>query len=120
MVDEKEVFEFWRKIKDGLQLTLLIDVCERIGSELPPCFIKLPTELKLKILELVSSVDIANVSCVCSELRQLASNDNMWKQTFFEEFKYTDSINGRTFKEEFADWTIENKNTYGLGILFRL
>ena len=27
MVDEKEVFEFWRKIKDGLELTLLIDVC---------------------------------------------------------------------------------------------
>ncbi|PWA77162.1 F-box domain, cyclin-like protein [Artemisia annua] len=61
MVDEKEVFEFWRKIKDGLELTLLIDVCEITGSELPPCFIKLPTELKLKISELVSGVDIANI-----------------------------------------------------------
>ncbi|KAJ0836150.1 putative F-box domain-containing protein [Helianthus annuus] len=32
---------------------------------------RLPTELKLKILESVSCVDIAKVSCVCSELRFL-------------------------------------------------
>ncbi|KAI3774647.1 hypothetical protein L1987_49206 [Smallanthus sonchifolius] len=65
---EKEVFEFWRKIKDGLALPLLIDLCEKAGLELPNCFMQLPSELKLKILESVSGVDIAKVSCVCSEL----------------------------------------------------
>lgn len=100
---EQEVFEFWRKTKDGLALPLLIDLCEKTGLELPPCFIQLPTELKLKILDSVSGVDIANVSCVCSELRYLASSDELWKQKYIAEFgNYIVSGNERGYKERFA------------------
>ncbi|KAH6766035.1 hypothetical protein C2S52_017018 [Perilla frutescens var. hirtella] len=73
-------------VKDNLALPLLIDFCEEAGLELPPCFMRLPTELKLKILESLSGVDVAKVSCVCSELRYLASSDDMWKVKFGEEF----------------------------------
>ncbi|KAK1417564.1 hypothetical protein QVD17_26693 [Tagetes erecta] len=100
---EKEVFEFWRKIKDGLALPLLIDLCEKAGLQLPSCFMQLPTELKLKILESVSGIDIAKVSCVCSELRYLASNDDLWKQKYIEQFgDVGGSEGGRTFKERFV------------------
>ncbi|KAL8234662.1 hypothetical protein R6Q59_020762 [Mikania micrantha] len=100
---EKEVFDFWRKIKDGLALPLLIDLCEKAGLELPNCFMQLPTELKLKILESVSGVDLAKVSCVCSELRYLASNDDLWKQKYIEQFgNIGGSESGRSFKERFA------------------
>lgn len=100
---EKEVFEFWKKMKDGLVLPLLIDICEKAGFELPPCFMRLPTELKLKILESASGVDIATVSCVCSELRYLASSDDLWKQKYIEQFgSVGGSESGRTYKERFA------------------
>ncbi|GJU58063.1 F-box protein SKIP22-like protein [Tanacetum coccineum] len=102
VVEEKEVFEFWRKMKDGLALPLLIDLCEKTGLELPPCFIKLPIELKLKILESVSGVDIANVSCVCSELRQLALNDYLWRKKYIKEFGNAVLRNWETFKDMFA------------------
>ncbi|XP_071707092.1 F-box protein SKIP22-like [Rutidosis leptorrhynchoides] len=100
---EKEVFEFWRKMKDGLALPLLIDLCEKAGFELPPCLMRLPTELKLKILESVSGVDIAKVSCTCSELRYLGSSDDLWKRKYIEEFgDMGGSDGGRTYKERFV------------------
>ncbi|KAL8541630.1 hypothetical protein ACS0TY_002773 [Phlomoides rotata] len=83
---EKEVFKFWRTVKDNLALPLLIDFCEEAGFELPPCLMRLPTELKLKILELLPGVDVAKVSCVCSEFRYLASSDDLWKFKLTEEF----------------------------------
>ncbi|KAL3538775.1 hypothetical protein ACH5RR_002141 [Cinchona calisaya] len=83
---EREVFKFWRMVKDGLALPLLIDLCESVGLELPPCFMRLPTDLKLKILESLPGVDIAKVSCVSPELRYLASSDDLWKQKFLEQF----------------------------------
>lgn len=83
---EKEVFTFWRSVKDNLALPLLIDLCEKTGLELPPCFMRLPTDLKLKILELLPGVDVAKVSCVCSELQYLASSDDLWKLKFTEQF----------------------------------
>lgn len=83
---EKEVFKFWRTVKDNLALPLLIDFCEEAGLELPPCFMRLPTELKLKILESLPGVDVAKVSCVCSELRYLGSSEDLWKAKFGEEF----------------------------------
>ncbi|CAI9770056.1 unnamed protein product [Fraxinus pennsylvanica] len=83
---EKEVFTFWRSVKDNLALPLLIDLCEKTGFELPPCFMRLPTDLKLKILELLPGVDVAKVSCVCSELQYLASSDDLWKLKFTEQF----------------------------------
>ncbi|KAH6793409.1 hypothetical protein C2S52_003886 [Perilla frutescens var. hirtella] len=83
---EKEVFKFWRVVKDNLALPLLIDFCEVAGLELPSCFMRLPPKLKLKILESLPGVDVAKVSCVCSELRYLASSDDLWKVKFGEEF----------------------------------
>ncbi|KAL4319385.1 hypothetical protein GQ457_18G015700 [Hibiscus cannabinus] len=82
---ENEVFEFWKIVKDGLALPLLIDLCYKTDLPLPACLIRLPTELKLKILELLPGVDIARMECVCSEMRYLASNNDLWKQKFSEE-----------------------------------
>nr|GLL28567.1 F-box protein SKIP22-like isoform X1 [Ipomoea trifida] len=89
---EKEVFEFWRTVKDGLALPLLIELCEKAGLGLPPCFMRLPTELKLKILELLPAVDLAKMSSLCSDLRYLASNDDLWKQKFQEQFPNADRL----------------------------
>ncbi|RAL49426.1 hypothetical protein DM860_012859 [Cuscuta australis] len=83
---EKEIFQFWRTVKDRLALPLLIDICEVAGFGLPPCFMRLPTELKLKILELLPGVDLAKMSCVSSELNYLVSNDDLWKQKYLGEF----------------------------------
>jgi F-box protein 7 len=83
---ESEIFEFWKMVKDGLVLPLLIDLCEKTGLAPPPCFMRLPAELKLKILESLHGVDLAKVGCVCSELRYLSSRDELWKQKFDEEF----------------------------------
>ncbi|KAI6701515.1 hypothetical protein NL676_015839 [Syzygium grande] len=83
---EKEVFEFWKIVKDGLALPLLIDLTERVGLPLPSCFTRLPTELKLKIIESLSGIDLARAGCACSELRYLTSNDDLWKQKYVEEF----------------------------------
>ncbi|VFQ68401.1 unnamed protein product [Cuscuta campestris] len=83
---EKEIFQFWRTVKDRLALPLLIDICEVAGFGLPPCFVRLPTELKLKILELLPGVDLAKMSCVSSELNYLVSNDDLWKQKYLCEF----------------------------------
>ncbi|KAK8558708.1 hypothetical protein V6N13_098350 [Hibiscus sabdariffa] len=82
---ENEVFEFWKIVKDGLALPLLIDLCYKTDLPLPACLIRLPTELKLKILELLPGADIARMECVCSEMRYLASNNDLWKQKFAEE-----------------------------------
>ncbi|KAJ0643527.1 putative F-box domain-containing protein [Helianthus annuus] len=107
---EKHVFEFWRKIKDGISLPLLIDLCEKAGLQVPPCFMQLPTELKLKILESLSGVEIAKVSCVCSELRYLASSDDLWKQKYIEQFGNVAGLNSGTgFKTRFANSWEANK-----------
>ncbi|XP_039173273.1 F-box protein SKIP22 [Eucalyptus grandis] len=83
---EKQVFEFWKIVKDGLALPLLIDLTERVGLPLPSCFTCLPTELKLRIFELLPGIDLARVGCVSSELRYLASDNDLWKQKYDEEF----------------------------------
>ncbi|KAF2577518.1 hypothetical protein F2Q70_00010577 [Brassica cretica] len=46
------------------------------GLELPPCLMRLPTEPKLKILELISGTSIANMACVCTEMRHLVASDD--------------------------------------------
>ncbi|PIN07631.1 hypothetical protein CDL12_19799 [Handroanthus impetiginosus] len=99
---EKEVFNFWRTVKDSLALPLLIDLCEETGLGLPPCFMRLPTELKLKILECLPGVDIAKVSCACLELRYLGSSDDLWKLKFVEEFGNERKEAERSWKKSFA------------------
>ncbi|CAN0920861.1 F-box protein SKIP22 [Linum grandiflorum] len=83
---ENEVFKFWKDVKDGLCLPLLIDLCEKAGLPMPSCFSSLPTDLKLSILTLLPGVDIARMECVSMETRYLSSNNELWKQKFAEEF----------------------------------
>ncbi|XP_020891592.1 F-box protein At1g70360 [Arabidopsis lyrata subsp. lyrata] len=103
----REVLVWWRMIKDGIVTPLLVDLCEITGLELPPCFICLPRELKHKILESLPGVDIATLACVSSELRDLASENDLWKQKCLEECQYLvteandDVVN---WKERFATY----------------
>ncbi|KAL4310969.1 hypothetical protein GQ457_01G000130 [Hibiscus cannabinus] len=71
------------------------DLCYKTGLPLPACLIR------LKILELLPGVDIARMECVCSEMRYLASNNDLWKQKFAQEFgRYVGSIrNGELEKD---------------------
>ncbi|KAF6161711.1 hypothetical protein GIB67_029155 [Kingdonia uniflora] len=102
--DEKKVFEFWKKVKDRLSLPLLIDLCNKTGLGLPPCFSLLPTELKMKILEFLPGVDIAKVCCVSTELKYLSSNSDLWKQKVLEEFSLegAEGINGDNWRRKFV------------------
>ncbi|KAI4295798.1 hypothetical protein L6164_035805 [Bauhinia variegata] len=100
---ENEVFNLWKTVKDGLALPLLIDLCDKAGLAPPPCFMRLPTELKLKILECLPGVDVAKVACVCSELRYMSSSNDLWKQKFVEEFGQGSRGGGiNCFKDLFA------------------
>ncbi|KAL4588601.1 hypothetical protein LXL04_001493 [Taraxacum kok-saghyz] len=56
------------------------------SESLPSFFFQLPSELKLKILDSVSGVDLAKLSCVCSELRNFVSSDDLWKQKYVSQF----------------------------------
>ncbi|KAK8656396.1 hypothetical protein V6N13_098349 [Hibiscus sabdariffa] len=63
---ENHVMEFWRIVKDGLALPLLTDLCSKTHLALPACFVRLPTELKLQILDSLPGTDVARMECVCS------------------------------------------------------
>ncbi|PWA65535.1 F-box family protein [Artemisia annua] len=100
MVDEKEVFEFWRKIKDGLELTLLIDVCEKTGSQLPPCFIKLPTEPQTKDIGIGFRCRYSKRELCVFRTKTISLNDDMWKQKFFEESRFEQNASDTKKKNE--------------------
>ncbi|THU68497.1 hypothetical protein C4D60_Mb08t04510 [Musa balbisiana] len=89
---EKEVFGLWKVVKDELTLPLLIDICRKNGLASPTCFMRLPAELQLHILNHVSAIDLAKIGCTCSELRFLSSDDRLWKRRFLVEIG---SVNGR-------------------------
>ncbi|KAI8554642.1 hypothetical protein RHMOL_Rhmol05G0113400 [Rhododendron molle] len=108
---EREVFEFWRSVKDRLALPLLIDLCEKAGLAPPPSFMRLPTDLKLMIMECLPGSDVAKVGCVCSELHYLSLNDDLWKQKFVEQFGNVEGSRGGTdWKDKFAtSWEIRKR-----------
>jgi F-box protein 7 len=120
---ESEIFEFWKIVKDGLVLPLLIDLCEKTGLCPPPCFMRLPADLKLKILESLQGIDLARVGCVCSELNYLSSNNGLWKRKFDEEFGRAAGAEGFVqWKGRFAlSWESRKKRMIKLGrqIVFR-
>ncbi|KAL3723908.1 hypothetical protein ACJRO7_035988 [Eucalyptus globulus] len=64
----------------GFSSSYPIKAVSEAGLPLPSCFPGLLTELKLKIFESLSGIDLAMVGCVCSELRSLTSNNDLWKQ----------------------------------------
>ena len=99
--DKKPIFDLWRSIKDELSFPLLINLCYRKELPLPPCFVRLPAELKVQILELLPGVDLARAACVNSELRFLSANENLWKQKFTAEFSSTET-GGSKWKDQFA------------------
>lgn len=110
---EKEVFNLWKVVKDGLCLPLLIDICEKNGLPFPPCFARLPTDLKFMILELLPGIDVAMVGCVSSELRYLSGNDELWKQKFVKEFgvaKEREAAGGTSWKEKFKKYWVKKRN----------
>ncbi|KAJ0967711.1 hypothetical protein J5N97_024628 [Dioscorea zingiberensis] len=112
-MEEKEVFKFWKVVKDGLTLPLLIDVCDKNGLPPPPCLACLPTDLKIRILELLPGVDVARAGCANSEMHYLASNDELWKQKYFEEFGlvYETGAAVNHWKARFArQWMKKKKN----------
>ncbi|WCJ18040.1 F-box family protein [Euphorbia peplus] len=84
---EKVVFEFWKFVKDGMALPLMIDLCEKTGLDLPPCLIRLPADLKFRILELLPGQDVARVACVCKEMKYLSSNNELWKAKCLSAFR---------------------------------
>ncbi|EER95223.1 F-box protein SKIP22 [Sorghum bicolor] len=79
-VHEKGVHDLWRVLKDEICLPLMISLCQLNGLRLPPCFMALPADLKTKVLEFLPGVDLAKVECTCKEMRNLASDDSIWKK----------------------------------------
>ncbi|KAF9589237.1 hypothetical protein IFM89_020675 [Coptis chinensis] len=81
-------FQFWRIVKDQLALPLLNDLCTKTGlaNKVPPCFKSLPSELKLKIVEFLPGFEIAKLGCVSSELKDLSTNNILWKRKYIEDF----------------------------------
>ncbi|CAN8233576.1 unnamed protein product [Cochlearia groenlandica] len=109
-----EVYSCWRMIKEGIATPLLIDLCYKTGFVLPPYFMRLPPDLKLKITRLLLGVYIARLACVSSELRNLASDDDLWRQKCVEEdqalvvFGYDDEPLA-TYKDEYVRlWRRDN------------
>ncbi|KAJ4716102.1 F-box family protein [Melia azedarach] len=97
---ENEVFEFRRLVNDALVYPLLIDIRQKVGLLPPPCFMRLPAELKLKILELLDGVDVARAACVCTELRNLSvENDDLWRRKCTGEVCISREINRRKLEE---------------------
>ncbi|CAD6210290.1 unnamed protein product [Miscanthus lutarioriparius] len=86
-VHEKGVHDLWRVLKDEICLPLMISLCQLNGLRLPPCLMALPADLKTKILEFLPGVDLAKVECTCMEMRNLASDDSIWKK-FVSKFEH--------------------------------
>lgn len=82
----RDIFQLWKEVKDSLSLPLLSFMCEATGLPPPPSLLRLPTELKIKVLDSLPSVALANLACACSEFRFLASGEELWKQKYKEEF----------------------------------
>jgi F-box protein 7 len=86
-VHEKGVHDLWRVLKDEICLPLMISLCQLNGLRLPPCLMALPADLKTKVLEFLPGVDLAKVECTCKEMRNLASDDSIWKK-FVSKFEH--------------------------------
>ncbi|KAJ4879688.1 F-box protein SKIP22 [Raphanus sativus] len=98
----REVFMWWRTVKDGLVTPLLIGLCDKSGLELPPCFTSLPTELKVKIVESLTGASLAKMACVCRETRRMASGNDLWRRKIWEEARHL--LLGSGDRGEVVDW----------------
>ncbi|KFK42245.1 hypothetical protein AALP_AA2G230200 [Arabis alpina] len=74
---------FWkRQVTDP---TGPMDIEVACGGSKKSDLMSLPTELKLKILELLPGASIAEMACLCKELQYVASDNYLWKQKCLEE-----------------------------------
>lgn len=108
----REAFTFLKMVKDGLSIPLLMGLCDKYGLEPPACLMRLPTELKMKILDLVTGESVAKMACVCKEMRCLASDNDLWRQKCLEETKhFVANRSGTTvsWKAEFATFWKEHQ-----------
>ncbi|CAN6687986.1 unnamed protein product [Malus baccata var. baccata] len=69
---------------DEIVLPLAIDLCANACVPAPPSFMQLPSELQMKILEVVARCGYCHGE-LCKELRDLADDDDLWKQKVFDE-----------------------------------
>ncbi|CAK7338920.1 unnamed protein product [Dovyalis caffra] len=108
----REVYDLWKTVKDQLVLPLSIQLSEKTGATLPPCFMRLSSYLKRKILELLPATDVARMACVSSEMQILCSNGDLWKQRYAEEFGYASETKScGNWKNRFGwDWKIKKNN----------
>ncbi|KAL9392131.1 hypothetical protein Peur_016051 [Populus x canadensis] len=106
-----EVNEFWKALKDQLAMPFSIQLSERTGETLPPCFLSLSSDLKLKIW--VSSChECRDTSCINSKQQSFCSNNDIWKQKYVDEFGYaSESQSFGNWKNRFgSDWKIKKNN----------
>ncbi|TQD69043.1 hypothetical protein C1H46_045424 [Malus baccata] len=85
LVAKGEVLKLWKIVKDEIVLPLAIDLCANACVTAPPSFMQLPSELQVKILEVVARCGYCHGE-LCKELRDLADDDELWKQKVFDEF----------------------------------
>ncbi|XP_062210445.1 F-box protein SKIP22-like [Phragmites australis] len=109
-VQEREILELWRVLKDEMCLPLMISLCQLNSLPLPPSLMGLPADLKTKVLEFVDGVDLARVECTCKEMRNLAADDSLWKK-FVLKFKDhgEGSSQNKSAKARFAEAWAANK-----------
>ncbi|KAK3150943.1 hypothetical protein QOZ80_3AG0239690 [Eleusine coracana subsp. coracana] len=105
-LQEREILELWRVLKDEMALPLMISLCQLNGLRLPPCLMALPADLKTKILEFVSGLDLARVECTCKEMAILAADDNLWNKFVVDG---EGSRGSKSAKARFAEAWVANK-----------
>jgi F-box protein 7 len=105
-VDEKEILELWRVLKDELCLPMMVSLCQLNGLSMPPCLMALPDDLKAKILESVPGVDLAKVQCTCKELKDLAGDNDLWERRF--------DLDLNTLGKDRSRWSRNWKNWFGV------
>lgn len=93
-----DLFGFWKCVKDELSLPLLTALCERAGLPVPLSLLRLPIELKMKILECLPALDLLTLGSTCSELRHLSANDDLWERLFVKEFGSSAGLKARGFQ----------------------
>ncbi|KAF9590119.1 hypothetical protein IFM89_030867 [Coptis chinensis] len=59
----------------------------------PQCFTRLPSNLKLRIMEFLPGFEVAKLACVSSELRDVSTNILLWKRKYVEEFSPSNTSN---------------------------
>ncbi|XP_044507874.1 putative F-box protein At1g23770 [Mangifera indica] len=110
---ENEIFEFHKLVDDALVHPLLSDLHEGTGLLLPPCFMGLPVEIKIKIVGLLDGDYIARVACVCSELRNLTSEDDL-RRKYMQAFRRSGTFPGMSnWKESYGFSKMKHPYRFG-------